>query len=198
MANPQYLLPRIDALIDVLKHPNMFRFLHLPVQAGSDNVLLDMKRGYRVAMFKQLVQKLTRAIPDITIATDIIVGFPTETQEDFEQTVRLIEETKVPVVNISKFYPRPNTPAAKLNLLPTHIVKERSTRLKKVCETIAKERNASFIGKELSVIIDEPGKKQGSMIARADNYVQVICKEGVVGERKTIKPSSAGVFDVRA
>ena len=197
MGNPQYLLPRVNRLIAVMQHKNMFRFLHLPVQAGSDKVLKDMRRGYKVAMFKELADKLTKAIPDLTIATDIIVGFPTETEEDFQETIKLIEETRIPVVNISKFYPRPDTPAAKLKLLPTHLVKERSTRLKQVCEVIAMERNRSFIGKELSIIIDEPGKKPGSLIARADNYLQVIVKEGTIGDRLQVTPSVAGTFDVR-
>ena len=200
MANPQFLFPRLERLITVLKHPNMFRFLHIPVQAGSDKVLRDMRRGYTTAQFREVVDRLLRAVPDLTVATDVIVGFPTETEEDFEATIELIEELRIPVVNISKFYPRPDTPAAAMPLLPTHVVKERSTRLKRVCEAIAAERNASFVGKELSVLVDEPGKKAGTLIGRADNYLQVILKEGAaaIGERLALTPSSSGVFDVRA
>ena len=198
MANPQYILPILDEFIQTLKHPNMFRFVHIPVQVGSNKVLKDMRRGYKVEAFTKAVEKITKEIPDVTIATDIIVGFPTETQDDFIETVSLIKKLNIPVVNISKFYPRPDTVAAKMKLLPTHIVKERSKELKLVCEQIAKERNKSFIGKELSVLIDEEGKKNDTLIARADNYMQVILpKKYAIGERLTVIPTSSGVFDVR-
>lgn len=200
MANPQYLLPLLDRFVKVLQHPNMFRFVHLPVQSGSDKVLKDMRRGYNTEEFKTIVQRLRAAVPDVTIATDVIVGFPTETEEDYQQTEALLTALHIPVVNLSKFYSRPGTPAAKMKLLPTNIVKQRSTKLKKACEAIAKERNASYIGKEFSIIIDEEGKKLGTLIGRADNYVQAIVPKSVgeIGERITIMPESAGTFDVRA
>jgi threonylcarbamoyladenosine tRNA methylthiotransferase CDKAL1 len=198
MANPQFLIQQVDDLADIFQHENMFCFLHLPVQSGSNKVLKDMRRGYTKEMFRDLVLKLREKLPDVTIATDIIVGFPTETEDDFNETIALIEELKIPVVNISKFYPRPGTLAAKMLLLPTHIVKERSTALKRRCELIAAERNKSFKGKTLSVLVDEPGKKPGTMIARSDNYVQVILKEGKLGERKEVQIVSSGVFDVRS
>lgn len=197
MANPQYIIPRIQGFIEVMQHPNMFRFLHLPVQSGSNKVLKDMKRGYTVEQFEKVVSEMVKAIPDITIATDIIVGFPTETIDDFNETADLIQRLNIPVVNISKFYPRPDTPAAKMKLLPTHIVKDRSTPLKMMCELVAKERNESFIGKELSVIIDEQGKHD-TMVGRADNYIPVILKTGKIGERKNVLIKDSGTFDLRA
>lgn len=200
MANPQFIVPRIEKFKEVLQHPNMFKFLHIPIQAGSNKVLKDMRRGYKKEFFIKVVKELTKEIPDLTIATDIIVGFPTETQEDFQETIDILQELKIPVVNISKFYPRPDTPAAKMKLLPTHIVKERSTKLAQICQQIAHERNASFVGKKLSVIIDEKGKKQNTLIARADNYLQVIlpADAGEIGQRVTITPNDHTNFDVRA
>ncbi len=199
MANPQYVLPRINEFKEVLSNEHMFRFLHIPVQSGSNNVLRDMRRGYKAESFKKIVLELTRAIPDLTIATDIIVGFPTETEDDFQETVDLIKTLKIPVVNISKFYPRPGTEAAKMKLLPTNIVKQRSTYLKKICDQIANERNKEFVNKELSVIVDEPGKKPGTLIARADNYLQVIIPESMasIGDRLKIRPNTSSTFDVR-
>ncbi|MBN1275333.1 tRNA (N(6)-L-threonylcarbamoyladenosine(37)-C(2))-methylthiotransferase [Candidatus Woesearchaeota archaeon] len=199
MANPRFLLPQLERFARLFRDERLFRFVHLPVQSGSDKVLEDMRRGYTAEQFARIAITLKRAVPDITIATDIIVGYPTETEEDFQSTARLIEELELPVVNVSKFYPRPGTLAAALPLLPTRKVKERSTRLKRVCEAVARRRNESFIGKELSVLIDEQGK-QGTLIGRADNYLQVILPRGAgkPGERVTVTPSAAGTFDVRA
>ncbi len=199
MANPQFIIPLLDGFKELMAHKNMFRFLHIPVQAGSDKVLKVMRRGYDVDAFTRCVTEITSAVPDITIATDIIVGFPTESEEDFQKTVDLITDLKIPVVNISKFYPRPGTPAADMKLIPTDIVKMRSTSLKKVCERIAAERNRSFVGKEMSVLIDEPGKKKGSLISRSDNYLQVIIPGGAgeMGERILVTPDNSGVFDLR-
>lgn len=200
MANPKYLLPQLDELIEVLRDEHLFTFLHIPIQAGSNKVLKDMRRTCTREDFIEICQRLRKAHPTITIATDIIVGFPTESEEDFLDTISLIEETRVPVVNISKFYPRPDTDAAAMKLIPTHIVKERSTRLKKICENIAMERNKSIIGETLSVIVDEEGKKNHSLIGRADNYVQVIvdASEGHIGERQDVTVEKSGMFDVRS
>ena len=89
------------------------------MQCGSDKVLSDMKREYTVADFEKLADYMIANVPGITIATDIICGFPTETEEDFEGTMRLLDKYRFPVVNIAQFYPRPGTAAAKLTKLPS-------------------------------------------------------------------------------
>ncbi|MBD3208894.1 tRNA (N(6)-L-threonylcarbamoyladenosine(37)-C(2))-methylthiotransferase [Candidatus Woesearchaeota archaeon] len=199
MANPQHLAPRIDRLISVLRHPNMFKFLHLPVQSGSDDVLKNMRRGYTTTAFKELVRRITRAIPNITIATDIIVGFPTETEADFHATEGLIHELKIPIINLSKFSPRPGTAAANMKPLSTKVVKQRSTRLKALCVRVAAQHRQQYVGRELSVLIDEHGKHD-TLIGKADNYLQVILPRtaGTMGDRVIVTPSRAGIFDVRA
>lgn len=200
MANPKYLINQLDELIEILKDERVFTFLHIPVQAGSNKVLQDMKRMNTKEEFITICKKLTKELPNITIATDIIIGFPTETEEDFEETIALLEETKISVVNRSKFYSRPNTPAAKLKLLPTNIVKERSLRLQKVCERIARKHNKQAIGKEFSVLIDEEGKKEGTLTGRTNNYQPTILPDtiGKIGERVHVIITSAGTYDIRA
>ena len=112
-------------IYQVLNHPRVFKFLHIPVQCGSDKVLQDMKREYTRKDFEVLVDYLLEHVPDITIATDIICGFPTESEEDFQHTMDLLDKYKFPIVNIAQFYPRPGTVAAKMPKLQSGVVKDR-------------------------------------------------------------------------
>ena len=139
MMNPQHILPFLDRLIEVYKNKKIIKFVHLPVQAGSDKVLRDMRRGYTVEEFKEIVNRFRKEIPNIAISTDIICGFPTETEEDFEKTIELIKEVKPEVMNISKFYPRPNTIAKEMKQLPTYTIKERSRKLSNIYSQIKKD-----------------------------------------------------------
>ena len=111
MCNPNFALKYSDELIEILKHPKMFKFLHLPVQSGNDEILKKMKRKYTSQEFKDLVRKLRKEIPMLTIATDFIVGFPTETYSQFMDSVLLMKSVKLDVLNLSKFWPRPRTAA---------------------------------------------------------------------------------------
>ena len=97
--------------------------MHIPVQSGSNAVLEAMKREYTVEEFRHVCDTLLEAVPGMVIATDIICGFPGETDEQWKETMDLIEEYKFPEVHISQFYPRPGTPAAKMKRVPTQIVK---------------------------------------------------------------------------
>jgi MiaB-like tRNA modifying enzyme len=131
MMNPTYVREPnlLAALIGAYKNPKVSRFLHLPVQSGSDKILKAMKRGYTVSDFEKIVAAFRAEIPGIYVSTDIIVGFPGETDEDFQKTIELIEKIKPGKVNISKFGARPNTEAARMGQLPVKIANERSRRL---------------------------------------------------------------------
>ena len=129
MANPPYILENVNSMIKVLNHPNVYSFIHIPVQSGSNAVLDKMLREYTIEEFNFLCDKFVKGVPDITIATDIICGFPTETKENFEETLNLVEKYKFPVINISQFYPRPGTVAAKWKKIDTKEVHNRSKAL---------------------------------------------------------------------
>ena len=129
MINPKYAKIFLNELIEIYKHEKVIKFLHIPVQSGSDKVLKLMKRQYKVRDFIEIVKKFRKEIPEICISTDIIVGFPNESDKDFDQTIELVKKTKPDILNISKFSPMPGTEAAKLKKLPSQIVKERSKRL---------------------------------------------------------------------
>ena len=116
MTNPPYILEHRVEIAKILKHPRVYEFLHIPVQSGSDQVLSDMRRQYNVADFSVLVDHLREHVPGMTIATDVICGFPTESKDDFAGTVALCERYHFPVLYISQFYPRPGTPAVRNSL----------------------------------------------------------------------------------
>lgn len=155
MMNPMYL-PRIrDMLLKSFESSKVYRFLHIPVQSGSDKVLNDMKRGHTSKTFKEMVKKVREKFGTFTISTDIIVGYPTETQEDFERTVSLLEETRPDIVNLSRYSARPGTPAAELVQIEQSQVKKRSKDLTERISRISLENNQKWIGWTGEVLFDE-------------------------------------------
>ena len=129
MMNTWHLNKIMGNLMESYKSEKIMKFLHIPVQSGSEKVLKDMKRIHTVENFKVAVKKFRNAFPDITIATDIIVGYPTETEEDFQQTYNLVKEIKPEILNLSMFSSRQKTKASNLKQLPSEIIKERSKKL---------------------------------------------------------------------
>jgi threonylcarbamoyladenosine tRNA methylthiotransferase CDKAL1 len=197
MGNPKYMLLYLDELINVMKNPKVFKFIHIPLQAGSDKVLTDMKRGYTASEFSFIVKRFREAIPDISIATDIICGFPTETAEDFTETIRVLKETKCDMINVSRFWPRPGTPAASLKQVDGAEAKERCKKLMDLFHSIAAEHNKQFIGKTEKILITEAGK-DGSFIGKNDCYKQVILKgDFKIGQEVNVKIVDATSLDLR-
>ncbi|MFA5176103.1 MAG: tRNA (N(6)-L-threonylcarbamoyladenosine(37)-C(2))-methylthiotransferase [Candidatus Nanoarchaeia archaeon] len=132
MMNPNNILNFLDELIKIYKNEHIVKFLHIPVQSGSDKVLKEMNRFYKVKDFELIVKKFRKEIPEIKISTDIICGYPTETESDFKKTLELIEKVKPDVLNISKFSSMHNTRASKLKQLSSEVIKDRSVRLTKI------------------------------------------------------------------
>ena len=176
MGNPQHLWPQAEQVIESLRRP-FFTFLHVPVQSGSEKVLKDMNRGHTTKEFESTAKMFREKYGlEATLETDIIVGFPTEEEEDFEETLRLIERTRPNVVNVSKFSPRPGTKASRLPQLPREVVNERSRELSALVKEIVMEENEKLIGKEFEVISVEKGK------ARTHFYRQVVAPFLDLGE----------------
>ncbi len=115
MMNPNHAATMIDDLCEIIRDAKTYKFLHIPVQSGSEKILRHMKRQYEPEEFKRLVRRLRSRIPNLTLSTDIIVGYPTETDEDFQSTIDLITETRPDITNISKYGPRPRTEASQTN-----------------------------------------------------------------------------------
>jgi threonylcarbamoyladenosine tRNA methylthiotransferase CDKAL1 len=175
MMNPLYVPPILDELTEVYAaNDKIFKFLHIPVQSGSDTILRKMKRGHSVKIFRELVTAFRSKIPKITIETDVIIGFPSETDEDFERTLRLIGETEPDIVNSSKYSARPNTPAASLKQVNSEVVKERTQKLHSLIKKISKKRNSIWKGWEGELVIDHIDEK--SIESRNYAYKPVVVK----------------------
>jgi len=191
MMNPLHLIKRkyfLKSLIDIFKSEKIFKFIHIPLQSGSNKVLKDMNRNHTAEEFLEIVNELRESVPDITIETDIIVGYPTESEEDFEKTFETLKTFEPDVVNISRFFPRPKTPAEKLKQLPINIVNERSKKIHELVREIALRKNKKYLGKILNVFIDETGKN-GTYIGRTKNYKPVVVKseENILGKVLSVK-----------
>jgi len=126
MMNPGNVKPYLKELIEVYKSKKIIKFLHIPIQSGSNKVLKNMNRKHTIDDFRLIVNEFRKSIPGINISTDVIVGYSTEKEEDFKQTLKLIKEIKPDVINISRFSPRPGTMAAKLKQVPTETIRDRS------------------------------------------------------------------------
>lgn len=153
------------------KIPKLANHVHLPVQAGSDRVLAGMKRGYTVLEYKSIVRKLRQIRPDICIATDFIVGFPNETAEDFEKTMKLIEDVKFDASFSFVYSPRPGTPAAEMpDDTPQEVKLERLQRLQALNTKHAQEISQSMVGSIQRVLVVGKAKRGENMLsARTDN-----------------------------
>ena len=189
MMDPNNLILILNDLITLMKSEKIFKFLHIPVQSGNDGILKAMKRLYTINEFKKIIKKLRKEIPEITISTDIICGFPGETEEQFDDSVNLIKETKPDVLNISRFWPRPGTEATLMkNQVHGRITKKRSQILTKEFNKICTEKNKKWLNWEGGVLVDEIGQ-EGSFIGRNYCYKPVVVKSknNFLGKKINVK-----------
>jgi MiaB/RimO family radical SAM methylthiotransferase len=197
MMTPNEAMRILSDLIEVFEDEKVFQFLHLPVQSGDDQILGGMRRSYSVEDFKKIVDTFRSAFPHVTLATDVICGFPNESPEAFERTLHLIKDVNPDIVNVSKFFARPSTVAAEMynDFVPRLEIKRRSAIAAKLAKEIAFERNQRWIGWTGDVLIDEAGKFSGSWIGRNLAYKPVVVKNakdvfGKVLQVKVVKASS--------
>ena len=155
MMNPMYMSRIKQKLIESYDNEKVFKFLHIPVQSGSNKVLNDMKRGHTSETFREIIKKTKDRFENFTISTDIIVGFPSETEEDFQKTLALLDETKPDVVNLSKYSARPGTDAAELKQIDAAEIKRRSKIIFEQINKISLESNKKWIGWKGKVLFDE-------------------------------------------
>src|SRR5438132_358261 len=161
-------------IVAMRDHANISRYLHLPVQSGSSKILLRMKRLYTREKYLQTMQRIREAIPEIHFSTGIIVGFPGETEEDFQQTLSLIEEVRYGSLFAFKYSPRPGTAAPKIGPpVGEEVADERLTRLFALHERIKQERLQSYRGRVLPVLVEGPSKHDPALLCGRtdDNYV---------------------------
>ncbi|GBM77184.1 Threonylcarbamoyladenosine tRNA methylthiotransferase [Araneus ventricosus] len=192
MTNPPYILEHLEDMAKILSHPRVYSFLHVPVQSGSDYVLGEMKREYCIDDFKLVVNFLRERVPGITIATDIICGFPTETTEDFQETMNLVKEYHFPVLFINQFFPRPGTPAAKMKRVPGNEVKQRTKALSDYFQSYTCYDKS--VGTIQRVLVTEVSHDKNHYVGHNKFYEQVLVpkREEYLGEFITVQIIKAG------
>ncbi len=170
MMNPNNLDRILDDLLEVMEDDRVYRFLHIPVQSGSNQVLEGMRRHYTVERFMGIVNRLRERYPDISIATDMITGFPGEADKDHEKSLKLIKELHADTLNITRFSVRPGTDAATMkNQVQGNVSKERSTELTNMKMSVEHSVNDTLIGKRFRVLVTEKGRGE-TVITRNRNY----------------------------
>ncbi len=189
MMNPQHARRMIEDLIEAYSDEKIYKFLHVPVQSGDDEVLRHMRRNHSVADYIEVVEAFRESFDDVVISTDIIVGYPTESEESFWRSYELVKETRPDIVNITRFSPRPGTPAAKLKDIPGWVKKERSRILTRLCREIGLRNNERFVGKRFRVLVTKRGKGD-TLLARTDSYRPVVVSRGKIGEFKEARVAS--------
>ncbi|MFN4245648.1 MAG: tRNA (N6-isopentenyl adenosine(37)-C2)-methylthiotransferase MiaB [Brevinematia bacterium] len=181
------LIDRIQELEKVCK------YFHLPVQSGSDRILKLMKRGYTYEKYVKMIEYLKKKIPNASISTDIIVGFPSETEEDFKMTLKLVEEVRFDFAYMFIFNPKRGTLAAEMvNQVPEEIKIERIQKLIELQQKISKESNLKDVGKEFEVLVEEKGKFQNQLLGRTDHN-KIVAFEGdenLIGKFVNVKVES--------
>jgi MiaB-like tRNA modifying enzyme len=187
MMNPNNAKLILKNLIECYKDKKMFKFLHIPLQSGSDKVLKDMERKYKVKDVVEIVEAFRKEFPEMLISTDIICGYPTETEQDFQETLQLMKKIKPNIINTSKFWAMPKTFASRLKQLPSETIKSRSIKLSFLQKQIGLEINKNLLGKEYGCIVEDFGKS--GMIARNINYIPILIRKAKLGDFVDLKIS---------
>src|SRR3989338_6826904 len=197
MMNPGNTITILDKLIEIYKHPKMFKFLHIPLQSGNNEILKLMNRKYTVENFINVVEAFRKEIPEITISTDTIVGFPSETELQFEDSVNALKKIKPDVLNLSRYAAREGTIAAKMKPLSTNALKQRSRIMTSLYRQIALENNKKWTNWQGKILIDEKGKHD-SWIGRNYCYKPVVVKGDFrLGDEIDVKINDFTSFDLR-
>jgi tRNA-2-methylthio-N6-dimethylallyladenosine synthase len=154
-------------------NPKLMPYLHLPAQSGSSRILKAMNRQYTVENYISLIERIRAARPDIALSSDFIVGFPGETDADFDDTLDLVRNVGYAQAFSFKYSPRPGTPAAELPQIPGELKAERLAKLQLLLIQQQAAFNRSCIGRELPVLLERPGRHPGQLVGRSP-YLQAV------------------------
>lgn len=199
MMNPNHVKEYLGDLIDVFMDKKIFSFMHLPVQSGNDRILKLMNRKYTIDEYKNIVKVIRKNLKNVSIATDIIVGFPSETKEEFEESLQLVKELRFDAINMSRFWKRPGTKAADMKQLPPRVIKERSTLMAKEFDKTLVDRNRDWLNWRGKVFITEKGTLYNSWIGKNYAYKQVVVlsEEPLLGKEVEVKIIDVGRHDIK-
>lgn len=185
-----------DEVIDVIdKSTKVVRHLHIPLQSGSDTVLKLMRRKYTMAHFSERLQKLHKALPGLAVTSDVIVGFPGETEEEFQETYDFIVKHQFSELHVFPYSMRTGTPAARMtDQIDEEVKNERVHRLIELSNQLAKDYASKFDQTVLEVIPEEKGSTDGKLVGYADNYMKIEFEgdESLIGELVKVKVVTPG------
>jgi len=193
-----------ELIAAIASHPKKIApHFHLPLQSGSNSILKKMNRTYNRERYLDLASKIKEAVPGIALTTDIIIGFPGETEEDFERTLDILREVKFDMVYSFLYSPRKGTPAAKMaEQIPEAVKKERMNRLLDLQNRISLEKNEEYLNREVTVFVEgqSKGKDASVMNARtaSNKLVHLVCPEDCIGKFIKVKITKACAFDLYA
>ena len=190
MMHPKNILDSVDEIIEAIKLPKVYNFIHLPIQSGSDKVLKEMRRGHTIDQYLEIVDRFKSEIPDLTLATDIIVGYPTETDDDFLKTVDLLENVRPSLIHLSKYQHRKGAISSSLKEIPHETMKKRSKFLSEIKIEITQNENEELLDSHQNVLVVEIGSK-GGFIAKTDSYIPVIVDDVNLGDFVRVKITDA-------
>lgn len=190
MMHPKNMMDDVDGLIEAFKSEKVYKFIHIPIQSGNDQVLEDMRRDHTVKEFKEIIRAFREKIPEISIATDIIVGYPTEDENAFKDTCELLREIKPNFIHLSKYKHRHGTESSALDEIHFTDLKRRSKYIESLKSEITHEDNLKLIGTSQKVLIIEKGSK-GGFIGRTNSYMPVVVQNAEVGSFRVVEISEA-------
>jgi len=182
-----------DVIEAMAETPNVMPHLHMPLQSGSDRILQAMRRSYRVERYKGIIEKVRKAMPHSTITTDIIVGFPGETEEDFQETMQITTDLRFLAAYTFQYSKRPGTPAAEMpDQIPSEVVAERYTRLHEHLNSLSQSVNNDVVGTTAEVLVSDVARERASGKSRDFRLVHFDSVEGLrPGDIAEIKIGSA-------
>lgn len=187
MMHPKSLKGQLDEVISAFKNnEKIYNFVHIPIQTGSPKVLEEMNRLHTLEDYKEMIRKFRKEIPDLSIATDIIIGYPTETEEDFQQTVDLLYEIKPDIIHISKYMHRPGAKSSSLTEIDHQTMKKRSHRINEVKTEVMLENNKKYENSIQTVLIAGEGST-GGFVGYTNSYKNVIVDNVDIGTFVDVK-----------
>lgn len=189
-----------EEIIDVIaNNPNLMAYIHLPIQSGSEKILKEMKRGMKISKYLEIIKKIRKEIPNCTISTDIIVGFPNETDKDFKQTIKLYKKVKFDNAYTFIYSPRVGTPAANINdKIDMKTKQKRLTKLNELVRKYSKWNNNKYIGKTLEVLVDGTSKNDPNTLTGYSHNWKVVNFKGNAkpGQFVKVKITSSSLFSL--
>lgn len=174
MMTPSGVMKRIDDMLEMFENEKVYKFLHVPVQSGSDRVLREMKRRYTKEEFVSMVLEFRKKHPEINVWTDVIVGYPGETDKDFEETLDVLKAISADYAHVSRFSPMKGTLASQFVQIASGKAKERSRVATRLCEALTFNQNSKWVGKESRILVTETGSGENQLMGKNEAYKQVV------------------------